>query len=158
MIPQLSLSLIASIKPALMLTSVTASAACSAPMTVILSSGNYPGMFPPSPGASGVWHAPTCPHPSPDVSRKWLGINRLELAPKLRGRFSDSWLLLAPSGNQEMRMFVCIKASQALSFWLISSNCSRKVISFLSLSPLSILRQTEPKHTLIWLVGAKNPV
>ena len=61
MIPQLSLSLIASIKPALMLTSVTASAACSAPMTVILSSGNYPGMFPPSPGASGVWHAPPAP-------------------------------------------------------------------------------------------------
>ena len=74
---------IASIKPRCWL--LTASAAWSAPMTVILVWGNYPGMLHPVPGASGV--CPSCPRPSADVRRaqEVAGDQQIEnsLAPKL---------------------------------------------------------------------------
>ena len=76
---------IASIKPRCWL--LTASAAWSAPMTVILVWGNYPGMLHPVPGASGV--CPSCPRPSADVRRaqEVAGDQQIEngLAPKLMG-------------------------------------------------------------------------
>ena len=108
---------------ALMLTPVTASAACSAPMTVILSWGNYPGMFPPSPGASDMPHLPP---PIARCQQEMVGDQQIGIGAKTERKV---FCLLDFGLRQKLKK--CGRVFVQLILRLRSWSCSLKTISFL---------------------------